>query len=177
MVLKKMLGLAVVVFLFGGCSKKEEHPTLDEIFGDGRLLDSALSHPSQRAERTGPPPPAPPPLPETAPIGFSDIQVLQGPLEVAIVHKELRRRQESLRRCYAFSLREHPEGQGKVGILITFNERGRVTEALISENRVGEYLSGCLLSALRRFRFPGKPISKGQVQVQLEFSLKEVGNE
>jgi hypothetical protein len=107
-----------------------------------------------------------------APLVISNIQVLQGALEVAAVHKDFRRRQGSLLNCYAITLREAPQGQGKVGIQLTFNERGRVTEALILENTVGDYLSECLLKKLKRFRFPDKPNPKGQVKAQLVFSLQ-----
>ena len=96
--------------------------------------------------------------------------MLQGAHEVPAVHKDFRSRQSRLRDCYAISLREYPQGQGKVRIQLTFNERGRVTEALIFENTVGEYLSECLLSNLKRFQFPDKPNPKGQVKAQLEFS-------
>jgi hypothetical protein len=81
-----------------------------------------------------------------------------------------RRRQARLLDCYAITLRENPKGRGKVGIQLTFNERGRVTETLILENTVGEYLSECLLKKLQRFRFPDNPNPKGQVKAQLEFS-------
>jgi hypothetical protein len=168
--LKKSFGLILITLLLGGCPREQKQPTLDEILGNTDLLDNALSHDANSNIRTGPPPSPPPPLPKTGPLVISNIQVLQGALEVPAVHKDFRRRQARLLDCYAITLRKNPKGQGKVGIQLTLNERGRVTETLILENTVGEYLSECLLKKLQRFRFPDKPNPKGQVKAQLEFS-------
>jgi hypothetical protein len=168
--LKKSFGLIMITLLLGGCPKEQKHPTLDEIFGDTDLLDDALSDSTLSNFTYGPLPPPPPPLPKTGPLIINNLQVLQGALKIPAVHKDFRRRQGSLRNCYAMTLRENPKNQGQVGVKLAFDERGHVTEALILESTMTHPISDCLLAKLKRFRFPQQPNPKGQVKALLKFS-------
>ena len=177
----RALTLFIFASLLWGCSQQKQaapvvppaktatQTPLTEIlakfFGDAGVFDSAISNFTY-----GPPPPPPPPLPKTGPLIISDLQVLQGALKIPAVHKDFRRRQGSLRNCYAITLRENPHNQGQVGVKLTFNERGRVTEALILESTMTNNISNCLLAKLKRFRFPEQPSLKGQVKALLKFS-------
>jgi len=175
--------LLIFTILCGGCSRQEptepvtppetlSPETLSEIFGDDTdfsalLLDEPFPPPPQ----IPPTPPQPrPALPETGPLLVSDIKILEGKLDTKDVHKNFRRRQRALLTCYALTLVDNPKGQGKVVVQLTLDERGRVTEALITENAIGDTLSGCLLSRLKRFRFSLDPNPTGKIEVHLELS-------
>jgi len=167
---KKRSYFALLVLLLWGCPREQKQPTLEEILGDAELLKDAFADNTLSNVRTGPPPPPPPPLPKTGPVIISDIQVLQGALQVPAVHKNFLRRQGSLRNCYAATLRESPKNQGQVGVKLAFDERGRVTEALILESTMTHPISDCLLAKLKRFRFPKQSDSQSQVKALLKFS-------
>lgn len=76
-----------------------------------------------------------------------------GTLDQGSLRSVLRRRQSDIQRCYERGLAQDPSLRGRVMVQFTVGEGGRVTDARLQENTVGDAVGSCIVGRVRRWRF------------------------
>ena len=92
--------------------------------------------------------------------GLVSVQKLTvgGDLPKAVVDKTIRRRMGALRRCYAIGLRMQPSLAGRILIEVEITAGGKVGSVKVIGKSFGAAkVEHCLLSNLKRWRFPAGP--------------------
>ncbi|MCC6808435.1 MAG: energy transducer TonB [Deltaproteobacteria bacterium] len=93
---------------------------------------------------------------------------VDGALDPQDIARVVKTRMAAIKECYERELKRNPKLAGKVVVRFTIDEEGRVTQASIEENTLGEKAVGaCIVSRFERFRFP-KP-EGGAVPVAYPF--------
>ncbi len=93
---------------------------------------------------------------------IQEIEPEGGTLNQAALARLLRRKRSAFQYCYEKELKRNPGLRGKISIRILIAMTGRVSETEIQENRLGSAVARCIISKLRRIRFPkpkGEPVS------------------
>ncbi len=65
----------------------------------------------------------------------------------------LRQRNRDIQRCYERALARDPELAGRFMLEFTIGDDGRVTDARLPQNELGEEVGTCIVGAVRRWRF------------------------
>ena len=98
---------------------------------------------------------------------FGDLDV-DGSLDSNAIAKVVKKRQRMIQDCYNKELKRDPSLKGKVEIEFTIGENGRIEEALVVGNTMGNKKVGnCIVGRLKRWKFP-KP-DGGSVTVVFPF--------
>ncbi|MFN3198205.1 MAG: AgmX/PglI C-terminal domain-containing protein [Bradymonadia bacterium] len=103
--------------------------------------------------------------------GGPGFRVLQGPCDIESVKQALTRQAVQLQYCYERSLRRNPHLRGDVVLQWIISADGRVSEARVTEESLGEAsIVSCLASKMRRLRFDPvpKPLDGGSHQCTIE---------
>ena len=84
----------------------------------------------------------------------------------------IRRNKHQLEWCYETALQKKPDLEGKVLLQWDIvNERVRAVKVRANSTR-DSILARCLMSRLKRFRFPGTGLKKGQIgEVNIPFAV------
>lgn len=93
-----------------------------------------------------------------------------GTLDQNSVSSVIRRRMSDIERCYERALAQDPSLRGRVMVQFTIGEGGRVTDARLPENTVGDAVGSCIVGRVRRWRFD-EP-QGGNVVVRYPFILE-----
>jgi TonB family protein len=93
---------------------------------------------------------------------------VDGSLDPKLIVKTIRARMAGFKACYENALKRSPNLQGKVTVTFTIDEEGRVTEASVEQDSLGDPDVGrCIVGIFKRLRFP-KP-DEGSVQASFPF--------
>lgn len=93
---------------------------------------------------------------------------VDGSLDPKLITKTIRARMAGFKACYENALKRSPNLQGKVVITFTIGDDGRVSEAGVEQDNLGDPDVGrCIVNIFRRLRFP-KP-DEGSVQASFPF--------
>jgi len=85
---------------------------------------------------------------------FGDLDV-DGELDSGPIAKVIRKQMTSIQDCYNEELKRDPSLKGKVEIELTIGEDGRIEDALVVSNSMGnETVANCILRKLKGWRFP-----------------------
>ncbi len=99
---------------------------------------------------------------------------VDGALDSEAIAKVVRARKRMLQDCYERELKRDPSLSGRIEIEFTIGESGRVDEALVVGNTMGnDAVGACIVSRIRRWRFP-KP-DGGTVTVTFPFIFTSSG--
>lgn len=91
-----------------------------------------------------------------------------GSLDPQAIARVVKGRLSAVKECYERELKRHPKLSGKVIVRFSVDEEGRVTNAAVEEDTLGESSVGrCIVERFERFRFP-KP-DGGVVTVSYPF--------
>jgi TonB family protein len=118
-----------------------------------------------RVPRPEQPPPTPPPTPvpelrpplppEEPPARAADGGAR---LDAREIREPMRKSARAFRVCYERALKSNPRLGGRIEISFTIDANGRVVEAAARHDSIGEQsVRNCILSAVRRVRFPASP--------------------
>ena len=92
-----------------------------------------------------------------------------GSLDSSVIRRVFTRRRATIRAAYEKALRRSPKLAGRIVIRLIIGADGKVTEATVAEDTVGDAdLAQAILKVVRRFRFP-KPPGGGTVEVRYPF--------
>lgn len=93
------------------------------------------------------------------------VAVQQAGLSVEVVRRVLRQRRRLFLYCYERELVDNASLAGRVELRFVVGARGRVQTAMVHGSTLGSAIDGCLVSQLRRLRFP-EPEGGGTVQIR-----------
>jgi hypothetical protein len=96
-----------------------------------------------------------------------------GSMDADYLNSELRRRTREIERCYQRMLNDQPDLEGRIVLQFEINGRGRVENAQLRENDVGDAVGDCILGRVRRWRFD-EP-DNGSVTVRKTYILTPAG--
>lgn len=97
-----------------------------------------------------------------------NVEGVDGSLDPKLIVKTIKARMAGFKACYENALKRSPNLQGKVAITFTIDEEGRVTEASVESDTLGDPDVGrCITGIFKRLRFP-KP-EEGSVQASFPF--------
>jgi TonB family protein len=95
---------------------------------------------------------------------------VDGTLDANVVAAEIRRRLSAIKICYERELKRNPDLGGKVVVRFEISTVGRVSSASVESTTIRDAgVEGCILSAIRSWRFPAP--SGGSVEVAYPFVL------
>ncbi|MEW5853878.1 MAG: AgmX/PglI C-terminal domain-containing protein [Myxococcota bacterium] len=98
----------------------------------------------------------------------TNVEEVDGSLDPKVITKTIRARMAGFKACYENALKRSPNLQGKVTISFTIDEEGRVSEASVENDTLGDPEVGrCIANLFKRIRFP-KP-DEGTVQASFPF--------
>lgn len=93
-----------------------------------------------------------------------------GRLDASAIRGVVRDHRDELGFCFAWQLHQHPELEGRVTMSFTIGEDGRVTEAEVVDDQLGdETVLRCFVNVTRRMEFPAP--EDGEVSVRYPFVL------
>ena len=104
-------------------------------------------------------------------LGTDDWEV-EGGIDKNAILRVIRRNKHQLEWCYETALQKKPDLEGKVLLQWDIvNERVRAVKVRANSTR-DSILARCLMAKLKRFRFPGTGLKKGQVgEVNIPFAV------
>jgi TonB family protein len=141
------VGAFILVYLWKFHSKEKEHPLVPP--SDSKPLSHTVplvSNPITFQEER-------PSLDEAKPLKKSFSR--QGTIKKEKVMRFLRSRTKGIQKCYERRLKIRRDLEGKIYVLITIGPRGKVLEASIDRDLVGDaQLKDCILRLIRSWRFP-----------------------
>ena len=97
----------------------------------------------------------------------ADVEPLDGEIDSKAVKRILQRRGKMFQQCYETALKANSKLKGKIVIEFTINSRGKVSDASAVKDNVKGGVAKCVVSAMKRIRFP-KP-DDGEVTIQNSF--------
>jgi len=98
----------------------------------------------------------------------SNVEEVDGSLDPKVITKTIKSRMAGFKACYENALKRSPNLQGKVVISFTIDEEGRVSQASVETDSLGDPEVGrCIAGLFKRIRFP-KP-DEGTVQASFPF--------
>ena len=100
-------------------------------------------------------------------VSAADVEPLDGEIDSKAVKRILQRRGKMFQQCYETALKSNSKLKGKIVIEFTINSRGKVSDASAVKDSVGGGVAKCVVSAMKRIRFP-KP-DDGEVTIQNSF--------
>ena len=100
-------------------------------------------------------------------VSAADVEPLDGEIDSKAVKRILQRRGKMFQQCYETALKSNSKLKGKIVIEFTINSRGKVSDASAVKDSVGGGVGKCVVSAMKRIRFP-KP-DDGEVTIQNSF--------
>jgi TonB family protein len=93
---------------------------------------------------------------------------IDGKIDASIVAKEIRRRMKSIQACYERELKRNPKLGGKIGLRITIGTVGKVTNAAIESDSVGDpTINACVKTTVLRWRFPAPDGGSAEVVIPI----------
>jgi TonB family protein len=99
---------------------------------------------------------------------------VDGSLDPKLITKTIRARMAGFKACYENALKRSPNLQGKVTVSFTIDEEGRVSEASVETDTLGDpEVSRCIVGLFKRIRFP-KP-DEGSVAASFPFVFVNAG--
>ncbi len=103
-----------------------------------------------------PPPPAPVPVePTPAPMNLPPAPVVEGWVEAGTILPVIEARVPQFRACWEAAKAENPALSSRMLLRIDINDRGRVTQASLRTDPVGEFrLEACVLKPVMTLAFP-----------------------
>jgi hypothetical protein len=96
-----------------------------------------------------------------------DAIIEDGEIDAKAVKRVLKRKGKMFQQCYETALKSNSKLKGKIVIEFTINKRGKVSEASAVKDGVGGGVAKCVVSAMKRVRFP-KP-DDGEVTIANAF--------
>lgn len=96
-----------------------------------------------------------------------------GRLDDANLQSVLRQRNRDIQRCYERGLARDPNLAGRFMLEFTIGDDGRVTDARLAQNELGEEVGTCIVGAVRRWRFDAP--DGGTVTVRRPYILQSGG--
>lgn len=102
--------------------------------------------------------------------GVADGGRPRGRLDAAAIREEVRSHRDELGFCFAWQLNQHPELEGRITMGFTIDAQGRVSEAEVLGDELGDpTVLRCFVSVTRRMQFPAP--DGGEVTVHYPFEL------
>jgi len=99
---------------------------------------------------------------------------VDGSLDPKAITAAIKRRLAGIKRCYEQQLKRNPKLAGKIVVTFVINSSGKVSEAYVESNSMGDSaVAQCILGLIRRVRFP-KP-DDGTVQASFPFVFTPSG--
>lgn len=99
---------------------------------------------------------------------------VDGSLDPKEITAAIKRRLAGIKRCYEQQLKRNPKLAGKIVITFVIDGSGKVSEAYVESNSMGDStVAQCILGLIRRVRFP-KP-DEGTVQASFPFVFTPAG--
>ncbi len=83
-----------------------------------------------------------------------DAIIEDGEIDAKAVKRVLKRKGKMFQQCYETALKSNSKLKGKIVIEFTINKRGKVSEASAVKDGVGGGVAKCVVSAMKRVRFP-----------------------
>lgn len=96
-----------------------------------------------------------------------------GSIDSSSLSSVMRQRQRDIQRCYERGLARDPELSGRFMLEFTIGSDGRVTDARLPTNELGEDVGTCIVGAVRRWRFDAP--DGGEVTVRRPYILASGG--
>lgn len=93
-----------------------------------------------------------------------------GKLDAGKLMRMVRRRTSQLKYCYERELKSNPSLQGKLKLRITIALNGRVSETEVDENSLNTRVASCIISRLKRWRYPKPDGEAATVVIPFFFS-------
>jgi outer membrane biosynthesis protein TonB len=107
-------------------------------------------------------------------VGARAVEDVDGSLDPKAITAAIKRRLSGIKRCYEAQLKRNPKLSGKIVVTFVIDERGRVSEARVDTDTMGDRaVTSCIVSLIRRVRFP-KP-DDGTVQASFPFVFTPAG--
>ncbi len=99
-----------------------------------------------------------------------------GGLDRSVIAEVIRRYQNQVRFCYERELQKNPSLEGRVAMQFTIDGTGRVSQAVVQEDTVGNNgaVGRCISQRIRRWRFP-EPKGGGEVIVNYPWTFRAAG--
>ena len=99
---------------------------------------------------------------------------VDGSLDPKAITAAIKRRLAGIKRCYEQQLKRNPKLTGKIVITFVIDGNGKVSEAYVESNSMGDStVAQCILGLIKRVRFP-KP-DEGTVQASFPFVFTPAG--
>ena len=107
-------------------------------------------------------------------IRASAVESVDGSLDPKKISAAIRRRLSGIKNCYEQALKRNPKLSGKIVIAFVIDENGKVSEASVDSDSLGDGgVARCIMSLIRRVRFP-KP-EEGTVEASFPFVFTPAG--
>lgn len=107
-------------------------------------------------------------------IRASAVESVDGSLDPKQISAAIKRRLAGIKNCYEQALKRNPKLAGKIVIAFVIDENGKVSEASVDSDSMGDSgVAKCIISLIRRVRFP-KP-DDGTVEASFPFVFTPAG--
>ena len=107
-------------------------------------------------------------------IQASAVESVDGSLDPKKISAAIKARLSGIKACYEQQLKRNPKLAGKIVIAFVIDEEGKVSEASVDSDTLGDgAVAKCIIGLIRRVRFP-KP-DEGDVQATFPFVFTPAG--